>query len=171
MADNQYTNIQKALELLTSWGSLSLASQDYGPSLDEETAYNTLLLNDHLDELKGKFFLHYPTKRMMLMPTVGMGATLQYPSDSYPYEVTKVISRQTIEVRAMHHTPVPGWEPDFSPGGFCGHFHNLHDQKFTYTSNPNGKVARLRLNIKGRWMTKTLPFLVGTAKFFRDWND
>lgn len=167
---NEYTDIAKALELLKSWGSLSLGTPTYGPSHNEETAYKTILLSKD-PEVAKQYFIHQPTRKMLLTPTIGLGVTLHYPSDCYPYEVTKVISSQTLEIRAMHHTPVPGWIPDFHPGGFVGHISNLRDQEFTYTSNPNGRISRIRLNKKGQWVAGSIPYSVGSAKFFRDWND
>lgn len=166
---NEYTNPAKALELIRSWGSLSLARPGYGPSMNEEEAYKTLAAD--LSLYQDDLFIHEPSKRMILLPKVGMGVTLCYPSDCYPYEIIKVVTHQTLDIRAMDYTPVPGWVADFHPGGFLGHISNLRDQKFTYTSNPNGRVTRIRLNKRGHWMNKSIHYSVGEAKFFRDWND
>lgn len=166
---NEYTNLNKALELLRSVGSLTLGDAFYGPSINEQEAYKTLMANRDL--LCDDMMVHEPSKRILLLPKVGMGVTLHYPSDCYPYEIVKVISNQTLEIREMSWTAVPGWKADFHPGGFLGHISNLRDQKFTYASNPNGKVTRIRLNKRGRWMNKTIPYSVGKAVYFRDWND
>jgi hypothetical protein len=166
---NEYTNLAKALELLRSHGDLSLSRPGYGASVNEETAYNTLAAD--LTLFQDDLFIHEPSKRMLLLPKVGMGATLHYPSDCYPYEITKVVSLQTLEVRRMNHHAVPGWVADFTPGGFCGHIHNLHEQKFTYTSDPNGRVERIRLNKRGRWMRGDTLFTVGHSSYFVDRND
>lgn len=166
---NEYTNPAKALELLRSWGSLTLGGPGHSPSANEEEAYKTLAAD--LALYQDDLFIHEPSKRMMLLPKIGMGVTLCYPSDRYPYEVIKVVSLNTLDIRAMNHTPVPGWVPDFHPGGFCGHISNLHDQKFTYSSNPEGRVTRIRLNKRGRWMHKSIPYSVGHATFFIDRND
>lgn len=167
---NEYTDIVKALEMLKSWGSLTLGDKNHSPSFNEETAYKTILLSKD-PEVISQYTIHQPTRKMLLTPKIGMGVTLHYPSDCYPYEIIKIISRTTLEIRAMNHEPVPGWVPDFSPGGFCGHFHNLHDQKFTYTSNPEGRITRIRLNKKGQWMNGSIPYSVGEARYFRNWND
>jgi hypothetical protein len=164
-----YSDLATALEMLRSIGSLRVATPYYGPSFNEETAYNTVMANKDL--LCDDILIHRPSQKILVRPKVGMGVTLHYPNDCYPYEITKLVSEQTLEIRAMNHTPVPGWVPDFSPGGFCGHFHNLHEQQFTYTSNPEGRVTRIRLNKRGNWMHKSIPYSVGEAKFFRDWND
>jgi hypothetical protein len=167
---NEYTNITKALEMLKSWGCLTTGAPGYWPSHNEETAYKTVLLSKD-PEVINMYFVHQPSRKIILKPKVGMGVTLQYPSDSYPYEVTKVVSDQTIEIRSMNYEPVPGWKPDFQPGGFVGHISNLHDQKFTYTSNPTGRIERIRLNKLGRWMNKTIHYTVGEARYYRNWND
>jgi|TARA_R110000744_G_scaffold271008_1_gene384052 hypothetical protein len=64
-------------------------------------------------------------------------------SDVEAYEIVKVISDKTIEIRKMIA------EHDISHltqqvGGFCGHVVNQHAQKVTYTSNPNAGVIRIR---------------------------
>ncbi|MEN9919937.1 MAG: hypothetical protein RL662_2373 [Bacteroidota bacterium] len=167
---NDYTNVNKALEMLKSWGSLTLGDKNHSPSLNEQEAYKTIIMSKD-PEVASQYFLHQPTRKMILVPKVGMGVTLHYPSDCYPYEITKVVSEQTLEIRAMNYEPIPGWKPDFHPGGFVGHISNLHDQKFTYSSNPNGRITRIRLNKNGRWMNKTIPYSVGEAIYFRNWND
>lgn len=167
---NEYKDINKALEMLKSHGSLTLGDQYYGPSINEQEAYNTILLSKDPEVIK-QYFLHQPSRKILLTPKVGMGVTLLYPNDCYPYEIIKIVSSQTLEIRAMNYEPVPGWKPDFHPGGFCGHTSNLRDQKFTYTSNPEGRITRIRLNKKGRWMNGSIPYSVGEAAYFRDWND
>jgi hypothetical protein len=166
---NEYTDLTKALEMLHSHGSLTLGSTGYWPSANEETAYQTILNKAPLGQ--DIFFIHEPSKRMLLLPKVGMGVTLHYPNDCYPYEIVKVVSDKCLEIREMNHEPVPGWKADFHPGGFCGHISNLHEQKFTYSSNPNGRINRIRLNKRGRWMNGSIPYSVGYASYFRDWND
>jgi len=73
-------------------------------------------------------------------------------SDVSPYEVVKVISEKTIEIRAMDTEALP-WKRDFHPGGFFGHTSNQEDQKWKITSNVNNPVFRVRLNKKG-WQDK-----------------
>ena len=69
-------------------------------------------------------------------------------SDVEPYEVVKVISEKTIEIRAMDSKKLP-WKRDFHPGGFFGHTSNQDEQKWDITSNENNPVFRIRLGKKG----------------------
>jgi len=48
-------------------------------------------------------------------------ANLYGYSDVHPYEVVRVISEKTIEIRAMNASRDPNWKPEIIPGGFAGH--------------------------------------------------
>jgi len=171
MFDTMPQTVNDALALLQKWGTLETDSPGRSSSMIERAAYDILLADKHPFQSGPTWFLHVPSNRILLRPTVGMGVTLHYPKDCYPYEVLKVVSDKCLEIREMTATPVPGWVADFHPGGFHGHISNLHDQKFTYASNPQGEVLRIRLNKRGHWVHKSTPFSVGHAKYFRDWND
>lgn len=71
-------------------------------------------------------------------------------SDVEPYEVVKVISEKTIEIRAMDTKALP-WKRDFHPGGFFGHTSNQEEQKWDITSNENNPVFRIRLSKNKGW--------------------
>ena len=85
-------------------------------------------------------------------PVVGMGATKQVGSDSYPFIVTKVVSATTIEVERLE--AVGEWgkrtliEPDMSkaiPGAY-----------------------RLRKNSRGIFTDHGTPFYIGVARLYLD---
>lgn len=83
------------------------------------------------------------------------GNTMKYAnqfgySDVEPYEVVKVISEKTIEIRAMDTKALP-WKRDFHPGGFFGHTSNQEEQKWDITSNENNPVFRIRLSKNKGW--------------------
>ena len=64
-------------------------------------------------------------------------------SDVHAYEIVKIVSDKTIEVRKMDT------EHDIShlkqyAGGFFGHVADQRNQKVTYASNPNAEVIRIR---------------------------
>lgn len=65
-------------------------------------------------------------------------------SDVHPYEIVKVISDKTIEIRAMNATLDPNWKPEIVPGGFAGHCTNQSEQRWVYESNPDAPVIRMR---------------------------
>jgi hypothetical protein len=72
-------------------------------------------------------------------------------SDINPYEVVRVVSDKTIEVREMDAERDPTWTPEFIPGGFSAHCTNQHSQRWIITSNPENRVVRIRLSKNGFW--------------------
>lgn len=74
-------------------------------------------------------------------------------SDVNPFEVVKVISDKTIEVRAMDSEQDPSWVPNWRVGGFAGHCSNQQEQKWFIKSNPENPVVRIRLGKRG-WKDK-----------------
>ena len=72
-------------------------------------------------------------------------------SDVEPYEVIKVISDKTVEIRAMDAVQDRSVKMNFVPGGFSAVCTNIGDQKWTITSNPENKVFRIRLSKNKGW--------------------
>ena len=93
-------------------------------------------------------------------------------SDIDPYEVVKVISDKTIEVRAMLVEKDPTWKPDIIPGGFAGHCINQHEQKWNIKSDESKKTFRIRLHKNGQWKSKfgSRFMLQDTPVKFYDYN-
>ena len=93
-------------------------------------------------------------------------------SDVHAYEIVKVISDKTIEVRPMiakhdisHLTQ--------QVGGFCGHVVNQHAQEVTYASNPDAGVIRIRRkkNNPEQWGHGNLRFGLEQEPYaFYDYN-
>ena len=75
-------------------------------------------------------------------------------SDVNPYEVVKVISDKTIEVREMDADRDDTVKLEWVAGGFAGHCVNQHSQKWIIKSNPNNPVIRIRLSKKKGWVNK-----------------
>lgn len=75
-------------------------------------------------------------------------------SDVTPYEVVRVVSEQTLEVREMSSQRDPNYKPEFIPGGFAGHCINQDDQQWIINSNPEGRVIRIRRTKRGTWQDK-----------------
>jgi hypothetical protein len=78
-------------------------------------------------------------------------ANLHGYSDVYPYEVVRVISDKTVEVRAMQYAPDPNWKPEMIPGGFAAHCTNQSEQKWIITPNPDSITIRVRKRKNGTW--------------------
>ena len=74
-------------------------------------------------------------------------------SDVNPYEIVRVISGKTLEVREMQAERDESWKPDFVPGGFFGTVVNQNQQRWTITSDPTSPVIRIRLGKDG-WKDK-----------------
>ena len=72
-------------------------------------------------------------------------------SDVTPFEVVKVVSEKTVEVRKMDATKDDSVKLDWMVGGFAGHCVNQHDQKWHITSNNSNPVMRIRLGKSGEW--------------------
>lgn len=70
-------------------------------------------------------------------------------SDVEPYEVVRVISDKTIEVREMDAERDDSVKLNFFVGGFSAHCANQHDQRWNITSNPSNSVVRIRLGKQG----------------------
>lgn len=72
-------------------------------------------------------------------------------SDVEPYEVVRVISDKTIEVREMSAERDESVKLEFHVGGFSAHCSNQRAQKWHIRSNPEGRVVRIRLQKNGTW--------------------
>jgi hypothetical protein len=72
-------------------------------------------------------------------------------SDVTPFEIVRVISDKTIEIREMDAER--DFQPEFIPGGFAGHCTNNseNEQKWIIKSNPENPIIRCRLQKNGQW--------------------
>ena len=75
-------------------------------------------------------------------------------SDVNPFEVVRVISDKTIEVREMDAERDESVQLEWVPGGFAGHCVNQREQKWLITSNPSNSILRIRLSKTGVWKDK-----------------
>ena len=92
-------------------------------------------------------------------------------TDVHPYEIVRVVSPKTIEIRLVDAKLDPKWKPEIIVGGFVGHTVNNGSQKWAYTSNEDNRVIRARLrkdgyfySANGRHILSTVP-----SKFY-DYN-
>lgn len=75
-------------------------------------------------------------------------------SDVNPFEVVRVVSDKTIEVREMDAERDESVKLEFHVGGFSAHCSNQRDQKWFITSNEQSPVIRIRLSKDGVWKDK-----------------
>ena len=92
-------------------------------------------------------------------------------SDVRPYEIVKVVSEKTIEVREMKAEELP-WKKDFHAGGFFGHMANQRDQKWKISSNEDVPVYRAHKRKDGCfWAKGAHKFrLAEEPRKFHDYN-
>jgi len=75
-------------------------------------------------------------------------------TDVNPFEVVRVISEQTVEVREMKAHPLP-WDQKWEVGGFAGHCSNQRDQKWDIQRDLDAEVIRIRWSkAKGVWQDR-----------------
>lgn len=70
-------------------------------------------------------------------------------SDIDPYEVIRVVSDKTLEVREMHCERDESVKLEFHIGGFSAHCSNQRDQNWFITPDEQGRVFRIRLGKNG----------------------
>jgi len=75
-------------------------------------------------------------------------------SDVNPYEVVRVISDKTLEIREMNAERDESWKPEIVVGGFAGHCVNQNEQRWIITSDDSREVVRIRLSAKKGWQDK-----------------
>ena len=93
-------------------------------------------------------------------------------SDVHAYEIVKVISDKTIEVRAMTASHDISHLKQYV-GGFCGHVAEQRNQKVSYESNPGASVIRIRRkkNNPESWTSNGSRFGLTEAPYaFYDYN-
>ena len=92
-------------------------------------------------------------------------------TDVNPYEIVKVISDKTIEIRAMDATRDESWEPEFVSGGYAGHCVNQSNQKWDIISDDDIPVIRARLRKDGYYHSVHGKHLLGeNPRKFYDYN-
>ena len=69
-------------------------------------------------------------------------------SDITPYEIVRVISDKTKEIRQLDCEKLP-WKKDWHEGGFSGHLANQDEQKWDIKSNEENPIIKARLRKDG----------------------
>ena len=75
-------------------------------------------------------------------------------TDVNPFEVVRVVSDKTVEVREMDAKRDDSVKLEFHIGGFSAHCANQREQKWLITSNPSNSILRIRLSKTGVWKDK-----------------
>lgn len=92
-------------------------------------------------------------------------------TDVEPYEVVRVISDKTVEIRPMAHGQNKA-NMEWVSGGFAGHCINNHAQHYDYYPNPDAKTIRVRWSEKFQcWKKGSLKFtMADEPRYFYDYN-
>lgn len=99
-------------------------------------------------------------------PQVGMGATLVYPNDRYPYVVVAVSpSGKQITVEELETVTPAMANTEPSPGEWS-YYYTAEDLRNRRTGQK--KVAHLRKN--GRYYLNDIPLALGTARLRWDYS-
>jgi len=74
-------------------------------------------------------------------------------SDTTPFEIVRVVSDKTIELKSMTAERAADWKPEIVAGGFSGHCTNNGNQSKAWVikSDPEGYKVRARLQKDGSW--------------------
>lgn len=92
-------------------------------------------------------------------------------SDVHPYEIVRVVSDKTIELRAVDAELHPEWKPKTEVGGFFGHTVNNGSQKWLYQSNESNPVFKARLRKDGYFHSKRGRHVLSKEPYkFYDYN-
>lgn len=92
-------------------------------------------------------------------------------SDITPYEIVRVVSDKTLEIREMNAERDKSVELQFHVGGFAAHCSNQRDQKWFITSDDTNPIIRIRLGKNGWKSAHGSKFqLSDTPVKFYDYN-
>ena len=74
-------------------------------------------------------------------------------SDVEPFEIVRVVSDKTIEVRKMKAERADDWKPNMVSGGFAFHCTNNADQRKAWVMTPDtdAETVRVRKQKDGTW--------------------
>ena len=150
----------KMAEEMTGWEKYLVKEQDRAADgTDEQKEYVAKL------QANVKFRITEDVKNFTHVSQYGY-------SDVHAYEIIKVISDKTIEVRAMTAKHDISHLKQYA-GGFSGHVENQRNQKVTYESDSSAPVVRIRKkkNNPESWTSNGQRFGLTEAPYaFYDYN-
>ena len=120
--------------------------------------------------------------QQLVQPVVGMGATLCYPQDQYPYRITKVsLTGSVIEVeRLVWATPAeiaagsldrPMMKPDYMRGPYPIYARIVDATNAPVMPHWKEAPERAYRNAQGGYAIGGTPLNIGVARYRRDWSD
>lgn len=171
----EFVNVEKSLERGKIYDSTSAERGScFSTEKDALEAISTLS-SIEVYEIKGEFMTLEATKlgtvkHSLKVDTINYEyANMSGYSDVKPFEIVRVISDKTIEIREMD-AEKGDWKPEFIAGGFAGRCVNQDDQVWNIKSNEANPVIRARRNKDGWKSSYGKHFLSTQPSKFHDYN-
>ena len=81
-------------------------------------------------------------------------------TDVEPYEVVRVVSDKTLEIRSMNAELDTSVELEFHAGGYVANCSNQHEQKWIITRDETAPTMMIRKRKNGTWGNGSMRFEV-----------
>lgn len=117
-------------------------------SEEDREEYINIATESHEAFRKSVSIKTYPLKAERSEKSFGYANLIMW-TDICPFEIVKIVSPQTIEIRRMKSKLLNKEDLNFQVGGFSGHCLNNYSQKYDITSDENMPVIRARLRKDG----------------------
>lgn len=140
--------------------------------LECQKEYTDELHKKNVELVDKRYEIRQEIQKLEKVPEVGKYANLHGWTDVYPYEIVRVVSDKTLEIRLMKAELDPNWKPEIIVGGFAGHCVNNQEQKWIYESNPEAEVIRIRKKKdRDEWTNNGNRYVVSSKpQRFYDYN-
>lgn len=155
---NRFTDLAEAEECLAK-------EEAYWQDFLAKQKAKDKVINDHVAALRAK------TAYRIVKDVVEYKYACHYlHTDVHAYEIVKVVSDKTLEVRKIDTDHNIAHLKQYA-GGFFGHVAEQRNQKVTYAANPNNEVIRIRKKKNGGWGHKGCRFGLQEKPYaFYDFN-
>lgn len=171
----EYVNVEKSLQRGKIYDTTSSDCGSSFSTMEDAVEAISTLSSIEVYEIKGEFMVLEATKlgtvkHSLKVDTINYEyANMSGYSDVKPFEIVRVVSDKTIEIREMD-AEKGEWKPEFIAGGFAGHCVNQDDQVWNFKSNETNPVIRARRNKNG-WKSSYGNHILSTEPVkFHDYN-
>ena len=171
----EFVNVEKSLERGKIYDTTNADHGSYFLTMEDAVEAISTLSSIEVHEIKGEFMALEATKLGTVKHSLKVD-TIDYEyanmsgySDTKPFEIVRVISNKTIEIREMD-AEKGEWQPEIVSGGFAGHFVNQDEQVWNIKSNPEKPIIRARRNKDGWKSSYGQHFLSTQPAKFHDYN-
>jgi len=94
-------------------------------------------------------------------PHIGMGVTLCYPNDSYPYTIVEIKSARCVFIQEDEAKRIDDRGP------------YTENQEYNYSRNKDAPKVKITLRKNGNWYRvgesmRRSPFVLGHRRYYRD---